>query len=154
MWYAQIVYCFVFLVLDHLQTSPSFGPFHPIKLSTKPSRQRQNIRRSQPASDPGPFREDEQGYTTEEIPGEVLEKLCHSLRWSTTTRKATEEACLPTPKVNIEGFHVTSRQTNFSCRNTYGRHVGFLYARPSMGKRNKMSPRLLQKTTVYWKVKW
>ncbi|XP_072022308.1 uncharacterized protein [Amphiura filiformis] len=47
----------------------------------------------------GPFRPDEQGYTTKQVPRETIEDLCHSLCWSTTTGKATKEACLPTTKV-------------------------------------------------------
>ena len=43
------------------------------------------------------------------------------------------------PKLVIEGFHVTSYQSNFASHHVRDRHVGFLFARSGIGKYKKIS---------------
>ena len=57
--------------------------------------------------------------------------------------------------VHIQGFQVTSYQANFASHHTRNQHVGFLFARPGIGKHNKMfhnfSYRSDQNTTLQHK---
>ena len=39
------------------------------------------------------------------------------------------------PTSKVEGFHVTSYQTNFASHHIYDRHVGFLFTRSCIGRK-------------------